>query len=265
MVKSLATAAASATLLLSGCAGSWGPTYKEERVLTADVQSPRTLRVESANGSVRVVPWGEPVVRVDARVKSDRLDRLVDTGVAIELDGPDVLVEVLWAGGERRGREGCDLTVRTPAAAEIVIVTSNDEVAVTASGAFVDVTTSNDEIIITEPGGVVARTSNDNIVIRRASGPVDARTSNDDVVVTLTPDNPGPVFIDTSNDDVELVVGPAFAGTLRATTSNGRVEVEGPGRERSGGETSAELSFDRPGEASVVDTSNGDVEIEIEG
>jgi len=259
----MSTGAAAA--LLGGCAGSWGPTHQEERVLTADAGTVERLRLETANGSVRVTPWDRPIVRVDARVKSDLLDRLAETGVALELDGPDVLVEALWPGGERRGRDGCDLTVRLPAAVEIVIVTSNDEVVVTANGAFVDVTTSNDEIVITEPGGVIARTSNDNVVIRRASGPVDVRTSNDDVVVTLTADNPGPVRIDTSNDDVELVVGPAFGGTLVARTSNGRVEVRGPGPGRSRGGTTAELSFDRPGEASVVDTSNGDVEIEIEG
>jgi len=269
-----ARTAAIATLLLSGLLAGLlggcvsiggGPRYKEDRVLTATHQPGRDLSVETANGTVVVRRSLDDRVRVDARLRSDSLERLAEAGLILEGDSHRLSIRVRWPG-ERRGREGADLTVSLPDARLVTVRTSNDDVVLDRIGERADLRTSNDEIRVTDlPGELIARTSNDEIVVRGAGGPVDAATSNDDIVVVLTPENPGPVRLVTSNDDIELIVGPGFSGTLGAATSNGRVRVRGMGRAYGAGGKSAELEFDRPGERSTVTTSNGDVTVEVEG
>lgn len=255
-----------ASAALGGCVSiGGGPRYKEDRVLTADHQPGRDLSVESANGTVVVRRSLDGRVRVDARLRSDRLERLAEARLVLEGDSRRLSLRVRWPG-ERRGREGADLTVSLPDARLVTVRTSNDDIVLDRVGERADLRTSNDEIRVTDlPGELIARTSNDEIVVRGAGGPVSATTSNDDIVVVLTPDNPGPVRLDTSNDDIELIVGPGFSGALGAATSSGRVRVRGMGRADGAGGKTAELEFGRPGERSTVNTSNGDVEIEIEG
>ena len=257
-----AVLAAAAGAMLAGC-GAYGPRHTEARVLTASYDAPRPVLIESANGSIEVRRSNEPLIRVDAELFSRNLERLADAVVVLERDADGVVISVDWPG-TRLGSEGCDMRISLPRATRLTVRTSNDHVFVDGVADEVEVRTSNDHVEIRDvPGRVDVRTSNDDVTVLGVGGPVDVKTSNDGVEVVLTHDNTGPVRIATSNGGVELSVGRAFGGVLIADTSNGDVEVSGfwDRRERAG--DSAELTFDRDGEASRVTTSNGDVRIEV--
>lgn len=261
-IRTVALATAASGALLAGCSG-YGPRLTEERVLTADYDAPRPVRIESANGSVEVRRSDAPVIRVDATLYSRNLERLADAVVVLERDPEGVVIAVEWPG-TRLGSEGCDMLISLPRATTLSVSTSNDHVFIDGVADEVDVRTSNDSVEIRDvPGRVDVRTSNDDVTVLGAGGPVDVQTSNDHVEVLLTRDNPGPVRISTSNSGVELSVGRAFSGILIADTSNGDIEVDGFWDRRERGGNSAELTFDREGEVSRIATSNADVEIEV--
>lgn len=269
VTRTLGRAAAAVAVggALAGCSTPW-TRFRDDRVVTLTHHDTGALRVESANGSVRISPGDPALVRVDATLWGPDLDRLGESAVVTEERDGGLYVGVEWAGGVRLNNEGCDFIIAIPAATVVTVRTSNDEIIVDHVGDEVDLTTSDDEVeVLGVPGRVRVVTSNDHVTVRGTLGPVEVTTSNDEVYVELAPGAEGPVELRTSNDDIVLHVGPAFGGRLSAGTSNGRVRVVGDGVivHDTDRRTHAELEFDHPGGRSTLSTSNSNITIVVGG
>ncbi len=222
----------------------------------------KPLRVETGNGRIEVVKSGDKQVRVSAELSGRDKARLEAATLKLSRDGDGQLtVSINWPDGKRRMYEGASLRIEIPDAIGLHLETGNGEIRASGfAGKFV-ADTSNGEIVISDHDGPVhADTSNGAITLTNV-GNVQADTSNGEINVTLRDDATGPVKLDSSNGSLKLTVGKAFKGAITADTSNGsvtatsqratKVEVK---------KSSARVEFGE-GDPSVMDTSNGSIEI----
>jgi DUF4097 and DUF4098 domain-containing protein YvlB len=173
-------------------------------------------------------------------------------------------VRVVWPENKRRGNEGASFEVEIPDANGVALDTSNGAITLAGMRGPAKLDTSNGAITVEgHDGSVVADSSNGKVVLNEVTGKVNADTSNGAIEVRLADSNPGPVRLDTSNGRCTLGVGSAFGGTIEADTSNGRVTVSGLDGLATAKttKTSGKVTFSNPGEKSVIDTSNGSIEI----
>ena len=226
--------------------GHSGRLERETRFVEVAHQAGAPLHVDTRNGRVNIRRGEGDSVRIEAHVGARTIERLTEMEVVAERrENGELAVYPHWPGGRWRSNEACSFDIIIPDASNIVVRTSNGQIAVTGVGDAVNATTSNGAVTIEGP-----------------TGPVEARTSNGRVTVALDPSNPGPVALRSSNGSVTLHVGDAFMGRIAMSTSNGRVQVNDtpPARINSIGRSSATLTFgDAGGAASTVTTSNGGV------
>ncbi len=274
----------------AGCA-IVGPTYKAPRSASAAHVSGDAIHVETKNG--RVVVREDPAVlevTIAARLKSKSRERLDGAQVVAERqegEPPILLVTVAWPDGTWRNGDGASFDITLPSADGVSVANSNGAVHVVGLSGGVNIKTSNGPIDIDGHAGpaildtsngaihvkggaittVRADTSNGPVTVRGASGTVHADTSNGVIDVALTPENAGPVHLDTSNAPITLAIGPAFAGRVEFDTSNGRTAL-GPFPDGFGMTDSHNAKGDGyavfkegTGEASVLDTSNGNITV----
>ncbi len=222
----------------------------------------KPLRVETGNGRIEVVKSGDTQVRVSAELSGRDRARLEAATLRLARDSDGQLtVSINWPDGKRRMYEGASLRIEIPDATGLHLETGNGEIRASGFAGKLVADTSNGEIFVSDHDGPVhADTSNGPITLNNV-GNVEADTSNGEVNVTRRDDATGPVKLDSSNGALILTVGKAFKGAITADTSNGnvsatcqrasKVEVK---------RSSARVEFGE-GEASVLDTSNGSIEI----
>lgn len=205
------------------------------------------LRVEGANGSVRIIATDRSTIGVNALVDAMTRERALDAGPILDERGEErwLVLRIDWPE-EREQPEAVSWEIEVPrtlagfdvettggvvsleglAGAALVRTTVGD-VLIADQGGGVDAETSNARILVDRPGGdVVARTSNAMIRVHGAAGAVDARTRAGAIDVRLRPESPGPVRLESEQGAVELVVGRAFTGTLQLRTDGAEALVD---------------------------------------
>ncbi len=222
----------------------------------------KPLRVETGNGEIEIVKVAGTQVKVYAELSGKDKARLEAATLKLSRDSSgELTVSVNWPDGKRKYHEGASLRIEIPDATGLHLSTGNGAIRASGFAGKLVADTSNGEIAISDHDGPVhADTSNGAITLNNV-GNVQADTSNGEVNVTLRDDATGPVKLDSSNGALILTVGKAFKGAITADTSNGsvsatcqrasKVEVK---------RSSARVEFGE-GEASVLDTSNGSIEI----
>jgi DUF4097 and DUF4098 domain-containing protein YvlB len=222
----------------------------------------KPLRVETGNGRIEIVKSGDKQVRVSAELSGRDKARLEAATLRLARDSDGQLtVSINWPDGKRRMYEGASLRIEIPDATGLHLETGNGEIRASGFAGKLVADTSNGEIFVSDHDGPVhADTSNGPITLNNV-GNVEADTSNGEVHVTLRDDATGPVKLDSSNGALKLTVGKAFKGTITADTSNGSVSATSQRATKvEVKKSSARVEFGE-GDPSVMDTSNGSIEI----
>jgi hypothetical protein len=296
MARSVVLAVGGAALWLSGCSCTWNGVVKSTAMkgATAAHVAGSALLVETRNGGVTVeADPASDAVRIEARItcggatQAEADERLAGATLEVRRETDQrLVVRPVFPGGARSG-DGAGITVRTPGADGVDLYTSNGPIRARGLSGRLLVDTSNGPIEVedhtgsvrldTSNGGIVARnvagaleadTSNGPVRIEDCGGPITADTSNGSITVSLRPDQPGPVHLDTSNGSITLRVGPAFVGSMRLSTSNASVSLRddlGRVKQQSISRNGGMVEIGEGGDSSILDTSNGRIEVIIGG
>ncbi|MFO0942954.1 MAG: hypothetical protein U0930_19630 [Pirellulales bacterium] len=268
------------TILL--CAGCNIPGFKAtatKKASGATGKTPIGLSVEAHNGSVKVVcepeldemqVEAEIVCRGNTQVEADQ--RLEKTELVVTSTGDNQWKVSVQFPNSRGNGEGASLVVRVPALDSAKLETSNGAVDLDASKAAVNgsvqVDTSNGSISVTRvSGNVKLDTSNGAIKVTDVGGKIDADSSNGKIDVTLLEGQQGPAVIKTSNASISFTVPKDFAGLIKADTSNASVKLDDPGKiaaKSNLSKSSGEVVMGSGETKSILDTSNGSIEIKIQ-
>jgi Toastrack DUF4097 len=194
-------------LVLTGCIGGefgtpFQATVDESRPLAGN----GTFSLENTNGSVRVVTWDEPRVRIEA-VKHARSEKaLSDLQVEIVGEGDRLSVRTRyprphWMGGAGR----VDYRVSVPRAARVRVGNVNGRVEVGGVDGALDASTVNGSVDVTDAGG-----------------PVEASAVNGSVEVGVARvDAAGRSRLHTTNGLVRLTLPRDASADVEASTVNG--------------------------------------------
>jgi hypothetical protein len=279
------------TMVLAGCTIT-GHRVSADKTATIGHAPGSAVLVESRNGSVEIVAEeGRSEVQVSAKVTctGDTAQEAADRSaqacvdVARATDGT-LTIKPVFPGGAR-GNDGASLTIRLPDADGAEVRTSNGRVWVRGLAGKLVVDTSNGPVQINNHDGpAVIETSNGAVTVAglagslkidTSNGPVEASgvagsanidTSNGAITLVLNPDQTGPIRLETSNGSIRATVGSAFTGQVRLDTSNGSVKLNGNlSRVKSSdmGKSHGTVVIGDGGEASIIDTSNGRIELVI--
>lgn len=222
----------------------------------------KPLRVETGNGQIEVVKVPGTQVKVSAELSGKDKARLEAATLKLSRDNNgELTVSVNWPDGKRKYHEGASLRIEIPDATGLHLETGNGAIRASGFAGKLVADTSNGEIFVSDHDGPVhADTSNGAITLNNV-GNVEADTSNGEVNVTLRDDATGPVKLDSSNGALKLTVGKAFKGVITADTSNGGVSASCPRATKvEVKKSSGRVEFGE-GDPSVMDTSNGSIEI----
>jgi DUF4097 and DUF4098 domain-containing protein YvlB len=216
---------------------------------TEALKSGSVLRVQGANGAIRVSTWDREEVEIRADIK-ERSDKSVK--IDIRRTGSGLEVEAVLprnSGWNWGGSDGVSFTLRVPRRLEGHYRTSNGRVEARDMEGTQEIATSNGALVVenvkgdvnahTSNGGVTLRaidgavrgsSSNGSITLEGVKGGVDFSTSNASIHATdLDGRNQG-IQLTTSNGPIRVGLGTA-KGEIDARTSNGSVQVDRPGVE----------------------------------
>lgn len=242
------------------------------------------LEVVTTNGSVEIHRRrGLEAIKVRAEIKAASEERLDDTVIVADpLPDGTLVISVSWPG-ERRSGEGCSFEIDTPDVSGVRVKSGNGGISLENLSGPADLETSNGSIEVKDHDGtveartsngridledvtglIVARTSNGKIEVEDAGATVDVGTSNGRISISLDDDNAGPVKAHTSNGRVKVRVGRRFGGEVSLRTSNSSVRFDDFQGLRVLERTkhSARLAIPGAAHVSVVESSNGSVELE---
>lgn len=258
-------------LMAGGCLSGWErASFRRDVELLFTIPAEAGLAAKATNGSVAMREGGSDEVRVVAHIRATSQER-ADAVRIIALETSDWLEIIAEWPEVRRGNEGVSFEIEAPGGRPVRARTSNGNVALVGFSGGASLDTSNGNVSVeSHEGPIEIDTSNGNVVVHGASGSVMADTSNASITVSLTDDSRGPLTLDTSNGNVSLIVGPGFAGEIHADTSNGSVKIHDSGAGAvteliRNDRTNKVVRIGEGGEASVIDTSNGSVDIEVRG
>ncbi|MDX2148167.1 MAG: hypothetical protein SFZ23_11665 [Planctomycetota bacterium] len=277
----LAASGLALALGLGGCSSSWS-TVTATQVSSVPARAGEPLRLEAANGSVKIEPWDQSTAEITARISAQSSERLNATEIRAEpLPGGGLHVFAVFPPPGRKNAEGCAFTIRMPATGETTIRTSNGSIELSGGRGLASLETSNGSITLSDrdgpavldtsngrivvenlTGNLEADTSNGSIRIVNAGGAVDVSSTNGSAFVSLAPSSNGPVDVDTSNGSIEFRAPASFAGAIELDRSNGRSRVHQAGK----------LVFSTRGDSHYgdgprrarLDTSNGNIDVYLE-
>jgi DUF4097 and DUF4098 domain-containing protein YvlB len=186
------------------------------------------LRVETANGSIKVAKVDRPDVAVVAQISALTAARLAGTKISATRFGDGTLmIQCDWPGGKPESREACSFDVQIPEAVGVSLESENGDLQLAdLAGAAHLLTTNGNVHIDRQAGPIKATTTNGTVAVSEAVGPVKADTANGAIKIALAPQAAGPIEASGVNTAIDLAVGPAFAGTLSLSTTNGIVSVD---------------------------------------
>ncbi len=271
------------------------PHRAQKDVVLSETHVPGSaLQVKTRNGRVEVVAEPdrtdvaiEASIRTAAKTQEEAEQRLALTELAVYRDADRTLIIKPVLPEPPRSNEGASVVVRVPDAdgvnidtsngrviahglsGTLVIDTSNGPVEVVSHEGSARIDTSNAAIHVTDHlGSLAVDTSNGSIHLDNVNGSVTADTSNGRIEVALAPDQAGPLNLDTSNGSIKVKVGRGFMGTVTMDTSNGSISIDdytGRISSQSISRNKGRIVVGDGGERSRLDTSNGTIQLVIEG
>lgn len=222
----------------------------------------KPLRVETSNGEIEVVKAPGTQVKVSAQLSGKDKARLEATTLKLSRDsGGELTVSVNWPDGKRKYDEGASLRIEIPDAVGLHLSTGNGAIRASGFSGTLVADTSNGAIDVSDHDGPVSADTSNGAITLTNVGNAEADTSNGEINVTLRDDATGPVKLDSSNGALMLKVGKAFKGPITADTSNGSVSATCQRATKvQVKKSSGRVEFGE-GDPSVMDTSNGSIEI----
>jgi hypothetical protein len=208
----LTATALSAGLLLTGCIGGdfgarFEKTIDESRPLAAN----GVFELHNTNGSVRLVSWDEPRVRIEAVKRAGSERALEELKVEVSGEGDRVSVQTRyprhrWFGGSAQ----VEYRVSVPRGARVQLGNVNGRVEVDGVA-----------------GEVEAATVNGSVDVTHAGGKVEASSVNGSVEVEMARVDPaGRSSLSTTNGSVRLTLPRDASADVVAHTVNGRVRCD---------------------------------------
>lgn len=250
------------------------------------------LVVDTHNGSIEIIADASVAdVEIDATLRcggatqAEADEHLTQAVVSIVRDSSRRLTIRAILPEDDRGRHGASFVIRLPDADGVTATTSNGRIAVTGLAGKLTAETSNGSVVIADhdgpvridtsngsvsaqriAGALTVDTSNGGVTATDVGGPVKIDTSNGSIAMKLNPEHNGPLHLDSSNGSISATVGTKFAGVIRLDTSNGSITVKDPAGRISSqviDKSSGQLTIGDGGESSIIDTSNGRIELVI--
>jgi len=278
---------------LSGCSFYSGHTASVKMQQHAEHIADAGLLIDNRNGKVEVTADAVLTqVEIDATLtcggdtKKEADERIKSANFSVERDAASTLVIKPSFPQPTHASDGASFIVRLPGARHATVKSSNGSVKVTGLAGELKVNTSNGGVTVNShdgpatiatsngfinitalKGSLNAKSSNGSVHATDIAGPVGVSTSNGRVEVRLVNSQSGPLNLDTSNGGVKVTVGAMFNGMFKLDTSNGRIKIT----DTAGRVTSSEIegsdgtvTVGEGGTTSVIDSSNGSIEITIE-
>ena len=210
-MKRLFVAACSlaAGLVLTGCVdGALGMPFEKTVDETRPLAANGEFSLENTNGTVKLVAWDEPRVRIEAVEHAASERALEELKVEITGEGDHLAVRTRyprphWMGGAGK----VDYRVSVPRGARVRASTVNGRVEVDGVGAALKASTVNGSVDVTGAGGEVEASA--------VNGSVD--------VVMARVDPSGRSEITTTNGSVRLTLPRDTSADIEAHTVNGSV------------------------------------------
>jgi DUF4097 and DUF4098 domain-containing protein YvlB len=248
--------------------------------------------VETQNGSIEfIADSAVSDVQIDATLRcggesQEKADELLTlASISVQRDTSRTLTIKAILPEDHRGRHGASFVIRLPDADGVSAKTSNGKIVANGLAGELIADTSNGSIVIADhdgsvridtsngsvkaeriAGSLTVDTSNGNVEAMDVGGPVKIDTSNGSIAMKLDPKHNGPLHLDSSNGSISATVGTKFAGVMKLDTSNGSITVKDTaGRITSQviEKSSGHLTIGEGGESSIIDTSNGRIEVVI--
>jgi hypothetical protein len=205
----LSACSLAASLVLTSCVGgSFGMPFEKTVDETRPLATNGEFSLENTNGTVKLVTWDQPRVRIEA-VKHAASERaLEELQVEITGEGDHVSVRTRyprprWMGGAGK----VDYRVSVPRSARVRVGTVNGRVEVDGVGAALKASTVNGSVDVTGAGGEVEASA--------VNGSVD--------VVMARVDPSGRSALSTTNGSVRLTLPLEASADIEAHTVNGSV------------------------------------------
>ena len=203
----LAACSLAAGLALTGCiGGNLGMPFEKTVDETRPLPVNGEFSLENTNGTVKLVTWDEPRVRIEAVKRAASESALEELRVEIVGEGDRLSVRTRyprprWMGGSGK----VDYRVSVPRGARVRVSTVNGRVEVDGVGAALSASTVNGSVDITGAGG-----------------PVEASAVNGSVdVVVARVDPSGRSELSTTNGSVRLTLPREASADVLAHTVNG--------------------------------------------
>lgn len=222
--------------------------FQEDFQYSYDLRPGGRVFLESFNGSVEVLSWEKPEIRIAgtkyARDEQDMRDIKID----IESHADSIRIRAIRPD-RRRGNMGAKFFLRVPREVELErIATSNGPIRVEDIRGAGRLETSNGSVRVSKfkgsliartsnssveafsvAGDVRLRTSNGSIKIEGADASLDAETTNSSIHIFGFDPTPGtPVKLSTSNGSIDVTLDRLESSDIRAGTSNSSITLRLP-------------------------------------
>ena len=151
----LSTALVASLMVATSC-DSVAPLFEGERTVTAAHLAGTPLRVETANGSIKVAKSDRKDVEIIAKISATTAERLAAAKIVATRFGDNTLmVRCDWPNGKPESREACSFEVQIPDAVGINLDTENGNVQVSDLAGAADLCSTNGNIQIERHAGPV--------------------------------------------------------------------------------------------------------------
>jgi hypothetical protein len=223
------------------------------------------LRVETANGSIKVAKADRRDVVIVAKISALTAERLAGSKIsATRLGDGTLMIQCDWPGGKPESREVCSFDVQIPEAVGVSLESENGNLQIADLAGSAHLLTTNGNIDIDRHAGPIrANTTNGTVAVSEADGPVKVDTANGVVKISLATQAAGPIEVNGVNTAIDLAVGPAFMGTLSLGTTNGMLSVDPSimARRQSVDPHEMQLAFGNSNAKSSATTVNGTIHV----
>ena len=217
--------------------------YTEEFHEIYEVKSGTGLRVENANGDIKISTWSKPHVEVQAIKKTTR-DKDELAKVKIEVIIGDVM-EIRTKYLEENLRVSVDYNIQIPEQVVVQkietsngdidliathgdskVITANGDVTLEKVGGAVQVHTANGDVdVIDMIGSIQVKTANGDVNIKGATTIIEAATSSGDISAAIKHVPDQGTKIKTTNGSIDLYIADKLDVDITLATSLGKIMI----------------------------------------
>ena len=209
-----------------------------------EVKSVTELRVENANGDIKISKWRKPNMEIRANKKTTR-GKGEFLKVQIEVITGDVM-EIRTKYLEKDVRVSVDYAIQIPEGVfvqgietsngdiELIdikgdsrVITSNGDVTLRSVDGSVRVHTANGDVTAMDVSGVMqVETANGDIIIKGAATIIEAATSSGDISAAIKQIPDQGTSITTSNGSIDLYIDDKLNADMTLATTLGKVVIK---------------------------------------